>query len=44
MEKRHITFGEACELLEDKGYLVWVGKEAIYDLKGDSLFSDMNFN
>lgn len=41
MEKRHMTFGEACELLEGKGYLIWVGKLAIYDLKGDLLYSDI---
>lgn len=37
MKKHDFTFGEACELLEKKGYLKWIDKMAVYDLKGDLL-------
>jgi hypothetical protein len=32
MKKRNITFGAACDLLEEKEYIKWVGKMAIYNI------------
>jgi hypothetical protein len=40
MKKRNMAFAEACELLEKERYLIWVGKVAIYNLQGDTLWRD----
>ena len=38
MEKYNMTFQQACHLLEEKGFLIWVGNIPIYNLEGDKLW------
>jgi len=38
MKKSQLSFAAACELLEKKEYIIWIGKTALYDVQGDSLW------
>jgi hypothetical protein len=38
MEKYHISFPDACKLLEEKGYLIWAGNLPLYNMRGDKLW------
>ena len=40
MKKYELTFEEACDFLEDKGYLSWSGTTPIYNLAGDKLWRE----
>lgn len=39
MKKYKLTFPQACGLLEAHGYLFWVGKIPVYNLRGDLIWS-----
>ena len=40
MEKYRLCFAEACDFLEEEGYLFWAGTTPIYNLAGDRLWRD----
>ncbi|MFC1998628.1 hypothetical protein ACFLVR_03165 [Chloroflexota bacterium] len=40
MEKYHLAFDKACDLLEKADYLDWVGTTPIYNLAGDKLWRE----
>jgi hypothetical protein len=39
-EKYNLSFAQACEFLEDKGYLRWAGDTPIYDIGSDKLWKE----